>query len=192
MNISLHKFCNSSTNKLQIFLIDENTVKKYPQIMSTKEEAGRRIRASRLAKRMTLADVHEQVTSISVSRLSNWEQGLNMIGVDDAKKLALILGVTPGYLLTIEDTALTPEEQQLIDLYRHADDRGQINIHQVAQNEARYGADTAPSTQTIPAMHEPVPEPVPENIAKNHAFSFGTGGKPYTMQKKPIIIKKKA
>lgn len=75
--------------------------------------------------------------------------------------------------------AITPEEQKLLDMYRNADNRGQNHIHHVAQIESRYG--TPPNTP-----------PVPENIAKNHAFSFGTGGKPYTLKKTPVIIKKKA
>lgn len=134
---------------------------------------------------------------VSQNGAKKWLDGESWPRMETMIKIAAWAEVSIDWLITgrgekRQIVSITPEEQQLLDLYRHADDRGQIDIHMVAQNAARYGADTPPAPETIPAMHDPVPEPVPENIAKNHAFSFGTGGKPYTMLKKPIVIKKKA
>ena len=61
-----------------------------------------------------------------------------MIGVDEAKRLAPALGVTAGYLLTLEDQPTDQREKTLIDLYRHSDDRGKDTILRVAESESAY------------------------------------------------------
>lgn len=115
--------------------------------MNTKEEAGRRIRALRLGLDMRLEDVNKQVPEISVSRLSNWEQGLNMIGVDEAKKLAPILGTTAAYILTIDDALNDQREQALIDNFRHSDERGKTNISRLAESESTSTVDMTSNTE---------------------------------------------
>lgn len=72
----------------------------------TKKKSGARIRTKRIELKMTLKDVHELIPEISLSRLSNWEQGLNMVSVDAAKKLAMVFKVSAAYLLTLEDTPM--------------------------------------------------------------------------------------
>lgn len=76
--------------------------------MCTKKESGRRIKARREELGLTLADVCSLVDGLSVSRLSNWEHGRNMIGVDEAKKLSAVLGLPVSYILTIEDDETPP------------------------------------------------------------------------------------
>lgn len=110
----------------------------YVRRMATEEEAGRRIKAAREALHLTLREVCAAVPGLHVSTLSNWEQGIRMIGVDEARRLAPVLKVTPGYLLTIDDTTPTPREQALLDLYRATDTRGQDVIISVAEKESSY------------------------------------------------------
>lgn len=109
--------------------------------MTTQEEAGRRIRAARKALKLTLREVCESVPGLIKSRLSNWEKGRRMISVDEARRLAPVLKVTPAYLLTIEDSTPTPREQALLDLYRATDERGQTTIFSVAEKESNYVVD---------------------------------------------------
>lgn len=106
--------------------------------MQTKEEAGRRIKAAREALGLRLEDVTAAIPEISVSRLSNWEQGRNMIGVDEAKKLAPLLKVSAAYLLTIEDEISDSRELALLDHYRSADERGRTQILRIAESESSY------------------------------------------------------
>lgn len=77
----------------------------------TKKKSGARIRTKRIELKMTLKDVHELIPEISISRLSNWEQGINMVSVDAAKELATVLKVSAAYLLTLEDTPMDETER---------------------------------------------------------------------------------
>ena len=138
MRQELHKLCNFATRSLQQSLSDGVNVAGYLCEMTTKEEAGRRIRAARLKKEMRLEDVCSQIPELIVSRLSNWEHGRNMIGVDEAKKLAPVLGVSAAYLLTIEDEPGDMRERALIDLYRQSDIRGKDEILHIAERQSAY------------------------------------------------------
>lgn len=90
---------------------------------------------------MTLKDVCALVPGLGVSRLSNWEQGIRMIPVDEAKRLAPVLGVSAGYILTIEDTPGEPADvKALVDLYKQSDERGRATIIRVAEQESHYVA----------------------------------------------------
>lgn len=100
----------------------------YALRMDTKKEAGRRIKQAREARGYTLKAVCDQVPGLTASRLSNWESGLRMIGVDEAKKLAPVLGISAADILTVEQsstrqsaatyTVYSPEETQLIAFLR--------------------------------------------------------------------------
>lgn len=104
----------------------------------TKIESGRRLRAAREAMNLTLGDIHARLPWLTVSRLSNWEQGIRMIGVDEAKKLAPVLNVTAAYILTLEDAPMDSKEQALIDLFRHLDERGKSTLIRVAETESTF------------------------------------------------------
>lgn len=100
----------------------------YAPRMDTKKEAGRRIKQAREARGYTLKAVCDQLPGLTVSRLSNWETGLRMIGVDEAKKLAPVLGLSAADILTVEPSATrqnpaayniySAEETQLIAFLR--------------------------------------------------------------------------
>lgn len=138
MSEELHKLCNFSIDELHKSLIGDYRGDTYPSLMDTKTEAGKRIKAARLHNNMTLDEVCAKIPGLLASRLSNWEHGRNMVGVDEAKKLAPVLGVSAAYLLTLEDAPDNQRERSLIDLYRHSDDRGKDTIFRVAEQESTY------------------------------------------------------
>lgn len=57
-------------------------------------------------------------------------------GSDKVLAVANTLEISIDYLLTGKETDLTPEEQQLVDYYRRADDRGKRSIMRTAANES--------------------------------------------------------
>ncbi|MDE5894348.1 MAG: helix-turn-helix domain-containing protein [Acetatifactor sp.] len=62
----------------------------------------------------------------------------NSPSIDKVEIIANFLSVSIEYLITGKEPGnLTPEEQQLVDLYRQADDRGKRSILRLAQDEAR-------------------------------------------------------
>lgn len=138
MRKELHKLCNFAIQPLHESFSDVVNFAGYRYEMTTKEEAGRRIRAARIKKDMRLEDVCSQIPELIVSRLSNWEHGRNMIGVDEAKKLAPVLGVSASYLLTIDDDPGDTRERALISLYRQSDIRGKDEILHIAERQSAY------------------------------------------------------
>jgi transcriptional regulator with XRE-family HTH domain len=89
--------------------------------MDYKKEAGRRLKKAREAKNWTLRELSTQLRGIlSESRLSNYEQGTRMIGVEEALALYRALGVQPSYLLCVdvEEDDMTPQETALLRNYR--------------------------------------------------------------------------
>jgi transcriptional regulator with XRE-family HTH domain len=130
--------CKSSRKYLHDSLRDDLHALNYCLLMSTKEESGRRIRAAREAKNLTLHGVANLVEGISPSRLSNWEHGTRMIGVDEAKKLAPALGTTAEYLLTLTDEKPDPQEVALLEFYRLCDERGKRATLSTAEKELAF------------------------------------------------------
>ena len=107
--------------------------------MDIKEESGRRIMEARQALGLRLKDVASMVPGVSVSRLSNWEHGIRMVGIAEAKALSPVLKVSPEYILTLTDDKGDRREQALLDCYRHTDERGRQAILRVAEQESSYG-----------------------------------------------------
>jgi len=104
--------------------------------MCTKKQTGLRIRTRRLVLGLTLEDVCQKISGLSVSRLSNWEHGRNMISVEEAKKLALVLDISAAYILTVEADPWDKTELFLLEHFRSADARGQQNILRTARDES--------------------------------------------------------
>lgn len=76
-------------------------------------------------------------TSIALGTLRRWEQGVNEPDAESLVRLADLYGVTVGQLLGVPEdpaTALSPDEQLLLDLYRGADDRSRLAIMRVAES----------------------------------------------------------
>ncbi len=78
----------------------------------------------------------EQELGFGNGTLRKWEN--QNPSYDKVVAVANKLKVSLNWLiLGKESEDLTPEEQQLIDLYRQADDRGKRSILRLAQDEAR-------------------------------------------------------
>lgn len=107
-------------------------------VMDTKAESGARIKERRLAAKLKQREVCELVPGLTVTRLSNWEKGLRMISVDEAKRLAPAIKTTPGYLLTIDDESGDQRLQMLITTYRQLDERGRTALQRVAESQSEY------------------------------------------------------
>jgi transcriptional regulator with XRE-family HTH domain len=89
--------------------------------MNYKKEGGRRLRAARKAKNLTLAQLSVKVGGLlSPSRISNYEQGTRKLGPQEALALAPHLGVEPSHLLCVdvEEGDLTSQEQELLRNFR--------------------------------------------------------------------------
>lgn len=68
--------------------------------------------------------------------IRRWDE--RVPGIDRAYLLANRLGVSIEWILTGKEAAdLTPDEQQLVDLYRATDERGRRRIRQTAELEAQ-------------------------------------------------------
>lgn len=89
--------------------------------MDYKKETGRRLREAREDAGLTLAGLSTKLKGVlSPSRISNYEQGLRMIGVKEALAIGPILGVEPSYLLCADtgEGEMTTQERQLLRNFR--------------------------------------------------------------------------
>ena len=78
-----------------------------------------------------------ELAEISKNNIGNYKNG-QIPNATTLYKLSQILGVSMEYMIAGKEAAdLTPEEQQLVDLYRQADARGKRSILRIAQDEAR-------------------------------------------------------
>jgi transcriptional regulator with XRE-family HTH domain len=113
---------------------------EYALYMELTKQIGLRLRSARKAQNLSLAALAERTSSLSKSRISNYEQGLRRMGLEEAKVLAAALGtVTATYLLCLEnDGTMSEQESALLDYYRHADERGKETILQIAESHADY------------------------------------------------------
>jgi transcriptional regulator with XRE-family HTH domain len=84
---------------------------------------------------------------LSKSRISNYEQGIRRMGLEEAQELALALGsVTPTYLLCLDDKdPLSVEERYLVERFRDTDSRGRETVLKVAETQAIYRAEQPPN-----------------------------------------------
>ncbi|WP_058554375.1 helix-turn-helix domain-containing protein [Thiohalocapsa sp. ML1] len=108
--------------------------------MTLNKQIGQRLRSARLAHKYSLAELASRTRTLSKSRISNYEQGIRRMGIEEAQELSEALeGITPAYLLCLDDTSpLSEEEWQLIQRYRRTDGRGRALIQQIADNQGQY------------------------------------------------------
>ena len=126
------------------YLIATCLPKRVP--MDLTKKIGQRLRAARQAQGLSLSDLSGRTGSLSKSRISNYEQGIRRMGLEEAQELALALGsVTATYLLCLDDKdPLSEEERCLLERYRDSDPRGRETILKVAEGQAVYRADKPP------------------------------------------------
>ena len=109
--------------------------------MNLNKKIGQRLRAARTARKLSLAELGGRTNTLSKSRISNYEQGIRRMGIEEAIELAQALeGLTPAYLLCLDDTSpLTSDEWSLIERYRSTDTRGREIVRYVADSQGTYG-----------------------------------------------------
>jgi transcriptional regulator with XRE-family HTH domain len=110
--------------------------------MTLNKKIGQRLRSARMSQKLSLAELASRTRTLSKSRISNYEQGIRRMGIEEAIELAEALdGLTPTYLLCLDDTSpITPDEWALISRYRDTDERGREVIMRVADAQWHYGA----------------------------------------------------
>jgi transcriptional regulator with XRE-family HTH domain len=89
--------------------------------MDFKKESGRRLKRARSVKNLTLGELSRRLGGVfSPARLSNYEQGIRMMGPEEALAIAPVLGVNPASLLCVdtEEGEMTPQETELLRNYR--------------------------------------------------------------------------
>ena len=81
---------------------------------------GQRLRGQRLVLGLSLYELSERTGTLSKSRISNYEQGIRRMGVEQARLLAQALGtVSPAYLLHVADEhPIAPAELELLEAFR--------------------------------------------------------------------------
>ncbi|MCF7983850.1 MAG: helix-turn-helix domain-containing protein [Thiohalocapsa sp.] len=103
------------------------------------EEIGSRLREARKVRGLSLSQLSACTNgALSKSRISNYEQGLRRMGVEEARMLSEALGTVSGaYLLCLDEDAFLndAEERLLLDYFRRADMRGRAAILSLAQVE---------------------------------------------------------
>lgn len=84
-----------------------------------KYELGVRIRKCRTERGLSQRELAERIGA-SVSRVSNWEQGINRPDADILVKLCYALSVSPSELLDVHLSGeeLTGQERRIIEAYR--------------------------------------------------------------------------
>jgi transcriptional regulator with XRE-family HTH domain len=115
--------------------------------MELTKKIGQRLRAARQAQGLSLSDLSSRTGSLSKSRISNYEQGIRRMGLEEAQQLALALGsVTATYLLCLDDKdPLSETERYLVERYRETDPRGRETILKIAETQCVYRVDAADS-----------------------------------------------
>ena len=112
--------------------------------MDLTKRIGQRLRAARQEQKLSLSDLSSRTNSLSKSRISNYEQGIRRMGLEEAHELSLALGtVTPTYLLCLDDKdPLSLQERQLVELFRLTDERGRATILTFAEVETQFSCPT--------------------------------------------------
>lgn len=88
-----------------------------------KYEIGNRIRKYRKESGLTQEQLAEKI-SVTKSRVSNWEQGINRPDADIIGKICRALNVSPSDLLDVHltDDELNAHEKKVIKAYRTKED----------------------------------------------------------------------
>lgn len=122
--------------------------------MTLNKQIGQRLRSARMSQKLSLSELAARTKTLSKSRISNYEQGIRRMGLEEAVELAEALdGMTPTYLLCLDDVSpLAPVELKLIERYRRTDDRGRETILRVAETQAEFSPPPPP-----PESEEPAP-----------------------------------
>lgn len=109
--------------------------------MDLNKRIGQRLRDARHKQKLSLAALSARTNALSKSRISNYEQGIRRMGLEEAHELSIALGnVTPTYLLCLDDRGpFSDQELALVDYFRSTDQRGRETILALAASQAVFG-----------------------------------------------------
>ena len=82
-----------------------------------KYEIGERIKKYRIIKGMSQKELAQRL-GVSVSRVSNWESGLNRPDVNIFAEICNVLEVKPDLIFGIGQHTISDDEMQIIKCYR--------------------------------------------------------------------------
>ena len=125
-------------------LTDRGKAQSYDGGMDYKTESGRRLKHRREELKLTLDALSKRTRGVlSLSRISNYEQGIRYMDPQAAIILARCLGVSAAWLMCVDDeSTMSEDERQLLQRYRTTDQRGRLTIKSVAEaqnpNPSRY------------------------------------------------------
>ena len=120
-------------------LTDREYFRSYTYNVDLSYEIGRRIKLAREKMDLTLAGLEAHTKSLSKSRISNWEQGTRRPGVEEARELAEVRGVSAAWLLCLDDeSTLSERERTLLLIFRQTDRRGKSAIFSIAEAQTHY------------------------------------------------------
>lgn len=113
--------------------------------MDIRTQIGRRIKSARGER--TLNEIAKLTKNLTVSRISNYEQGLRAPGPEEAKELATALGnITAAEILCVDDeSVLSADEKKLLFNYRAADSRGKKIIIGISELQPGYASPSSPN-----------------------------------------------
>lgn len=113
--------------------------------MELTKRIGQRLRAARHEQKLSLSALSARTNALSKSRISNYEQGIRRMGLEEAHELSIALGtVTPTYLLCLDDRGpFSDQELALVDYFRGTDARGRETILALAASQAEFGPETS-------------------------------------------------
>ena len=110
-----------------------------PEAEALTARIGSRLRAARKDQNLSLQSLSDRMGGVlSKSRISNYEQGLRRLGIEEARLISKALGtVSPTYLLCLDDEngAMDDREGELLHCFRRTDDRGRETILEVARSQ---------------------------------------------------------
>jgi transcriptional regulator with XRE-family HTH domain len=119
-----------------------------PEAQDLTSKIGLRLREARHAEKLSLGALSDRTGgALSRSRISNYEQGIRRLGLEEATMLAQALGtVSATYLLCLDNEGyLSEQEQALVRCFRRTDERGRETILAVAESECEVlGGDELP------------------------------------------------
>ena len=113
-----------------------NTASQTDPSADLTQRIGNRLREARHELKLSLSELADRTGCYSKSRISNYEQGLRRMGLEESMVLAAALGtVTPNWLLCLDDNpTLQAEELELLARYRAANAEGRSKLRELAES----------------------------------------------------------
>ena len=108
-----------------------------PEAETLTARIGLRLRTARKAQKLSLQALADMTDgALAKFRLSNYEQGLRRLGIEEAQILAKVLGtVSVTHLLCLDEEFLNKQERELLRCFQETDDRGSDAILALAESQ---------------------------------------------------------